>query len=250
MEVTLEEKLKAVADAGHLVQLIMWCPAQLDIYFQKGGLSENVYETNLATAIELGGYRGQNDRGGSIEVLMEIYNGWNGSSVHQKLVLWSIEGSLTALVGGMNLAGFYWDNEAHEGHHGGGMGGEAPLGHTVHDSALRLDGPAAIVVEEEWLRRWRKRYYKTQLLNNRGKGTTLVADPKDYERQPKARMEDQPLGREDVVIATTNSESYGGRAADIQSLLVEQIRAARRYISPASPLRWVAPSARSSSDTP
>ncbi|WP_141326607.1 phosphatidylserine/phosphatidylglycerophosphate/cardiolipin synthase family protein [Myxococcus sp. AB025B] len=228
-EITLEEKLKAVADAGHHVQLIMWCPAQLDIHFQKKGLSQGIYNTNLATANALGGYRGRDDSGGSIEVLMEIYNGWNGSSVHQKLVLWSIEGLLTAMVGGMNLASFYWDTENHEGRHKGGMGG-APLGRTVHDSALRLDGPAAVVVEEEWLRRWRKRYYKTQLLNNRGTGTTPVADPKDYESQPKARLEDQPPGYEDVVIATTSSESYGGRAADIQSLLVEQIRAARRYI--------------------
>ncbi|RYZ15819.1 MAG: hypothetical protein EOO70_05955, partial [Myxococcaceae bacterium] len=161
-EVTLEEKLRAVADAGHRVQIIMWCPARLDIRVQKGQLSENVYNTNLATARQLGGYRGQNDSGGSIEVLMEVYNGWNGSSVHQKMVLWSLQGQLNALIGGINLAGFYWDNEAHEGRFDGGMGG-IPLGDTVHDSVLQLDGPAAVVIEEEWLRRWKKRYYTTQL---------------------------------------------------------------------------------------
>ncbi|QAT87617.1 Cardiolipin synthase [Corallococcus coralloides] len=228
-EVTLEEKLRAVADAGHRVQIIMWCPARLDIRVQKGQLSENVYNTNLATARQLGGYRGQNDSGGSIEVLMEVYNGWNGSSVHQKMVLWSLQGQLNALIGGINLAGFYWDNEAHEGRYEGGMGG-VPLGDTVHDSVLQLDGPAAVVIEEEWLRRWKKRYYTTQLTGNQGAGTTPIADPTDYERQPRARVRDQPRGREDVVIATTSSESYLGRATDIQSLLVERIRRAQDYI--------------------
>ncbi|MHA7632436.1 phospholipase D-like domain-containing protein [Corallococcus sp. M7] len=227
---TLAPKLKQVADAGHPVDLIMWCPARLDVRFDKN-MSAGILEENESTAAALGRYDGTT-QGGRIRCLMEVYNGWNGSSVHQKIALFSVEGKLTALIGGLNLANFYWDNEAHAGRQGGGMG-DPPLGNTVHDTALRINGPVALDIEAEWLRRYQKRFYEVgTLAGASGRATSPITDPEEFDRLPRARRGDQLHSSQkvSVQIATTNSESYLGRATDIQALLVEEIRRAQDTI--------------------
>jgi phosphatidylserine/phosphatidylglycerophosphate/cardiolipin synthase-like enzyme len=225
---TIVDALKAVADAGHPVDVIMWCPARLDVRLDKK-LSTNVFDKNTATAKAIAGY--DSNSGGRIRVLLEHYNGYNGSSTHQKIVICALRGQLSAVVGGMNLAPFYMDNEAHQlGDQKAGMGG--PLGDTIHDSAVALEGPAAVDVETEWLRRYKKRFYETQIFGNRGaESDPPDEDPTEYDALYRADGAGQVgRGRAAVQIATTNSESYFGRETDIQNLLVECIRQARSYI--------------------
>lgn len=235
--IRLDQKLREVADRGHRVEIIMWSPARLDVRVNQEGLSGHVLRTNLATARLLSGYQGVNpdDRqpsGGSISVLMEVYNGWNGSSVHQKIALFSLAGSVSALIGGLNLAAFYRDDEQHRGLLGGGMGAR-PLGNTVHDAAVEIAGPATVAIENEWLRRWQKRFFVTQLSAGHAEGTTAISDPLDFDREPRADPQQQRRLRVpefDLEVATTNSESYLGRETDIQNLLVAEIRRATKYI--------------------
>ncbi|WP_186001912.1 phosphatidylserine/phosphatidylglycerophosphate/cardiolipin synthase family protein [Corallococcus sp. Z5C101001] len=230
---TLVPKLKGVADQGHPVDLIMWCPARLDVRFDKN-MSAGILAVNEKTAAQVGRYDSKNKKrpDGRIRCLLEVYNGWNGSSVHQKIALFSVAGKLTALIGGLNLANFYWDNEAHDGDEGGGMG-EPPLENTVHDTALLLRGPGAVDIETEWLRRWQKRFYEVGTLTGQaGRATSPISDPTEYDELPRARRDEQlhKSQKVSVQIATTNSESYLGRSTDIQSLLVEEIRKAQDSI--------------------
>ena len=225
----LDVWLKDVADAGHPVDVITWCPARLDVHFDKA-LSAGIKKVNDTFAKAVAGYDPRNETG-HIRVLQEIYNGWNGSSTHQKIVIASIGGKLKVLIGGMNLASFYYDDATHNGVMNGGMGGP-PLGNTIHDTAVQIEGPSAIDVETEWLRRYEKRFYTTQLSASAGGLTDPPDDPLDYQRLAKANVKDQtPRGPNATIeVRTTNSESYFGRDTHIQERLVELIRSANDYV--------------------
>lgn len=232
---TIAAWLKKVADAGHPVDVITWCPARLDVYIDKC-LSAEIKKTNDAFAKAVAGYDQKKKKKdekttGYVRVLQEIYNGWNGSSTHQKIVIASIAGKLKVLLGGMNLAPFYYDNAKHAGTMGGGMG-DGPLGSTIHDTAVQIEGPSAIDVESEWLRRYNKRFHKTQLTGNAGKLTDPASSSPPFESLAKGKLSEQAiLGANTMVeIRTTNSESYFGRDTHIQQRLVELIRAATKYV--------------------
>ncbi len=205
---TLETALKAVANAGHRVEIILWQPASIDRSMDPG-LSQAVYNTNRATIGRLHGYL--NNR---IQVYFEVYKGWvAGTSTHQKIAIFSIGGQLRVLVGGLNLAQFYWDNQNHPcaPPYAPNAGGD---GLSCHDTAVLLQGPAAVDVESEWLRRWNKQFYVTPSAQARA---TLTNNP-------------AVLNGPTVNVVTTNSESWGGRSADIQALLIDKISRATRYV--------------------
>ncbi len=230
---TIVHWIEAIADKGHRVDVIMWCPKDIDVKFD-GNLSTHIYNTNQDTARRLGLLTPGN--GGSINVLSEIYGGRTdyGKSVHQKIVLVSVQGVLTALLGGMNLASFYYDDDQHSATLNGGMGG-IPLGHTIHDTAVQLQGAAAYDVEAEWLRRYEKRFEFFSL--HRGVGTTDKGN-ETLQTIPKSQLQTQPthrpnqptrMGPYTVQIATTNSEGMLGQT-HIRDLLIEKIKAAQQYI--------------------
>ncbi|MFL5349095.1 MAG: phospholipase D-like domain-containing protein [Hyalangium sp.] len=205
---TLETALKAVADAGHRVELILWQPASIDRRMD-ANLSQAVFNTNQETIRRLNGYRDNR-----IQAYFEVYKGWiAGTSNHQKMAIFSIAGHLRVLVGGINLASFYWDDHHHTlaapyAPHAGGDG------RSCHDTAVLLEGPATLDVEREWLRRWNKQVYFTP------------------GNQPKATLAQNAaaVNGATVNVLTTNSESWGGRSADIQALLMQKISRATRYV--------------------
>ena len=143
---TLEAALKGLADRGIHVEIILWDP---DAVSANAGGDENfakkVARGNAAVAKALHGY---NDK---ILVFLESHPtvGGVGYGLHQKMSLFSIGGQLKALVGGFNMELEYWDRAYHLGQH--------PLtghGHTLHDTAVLVEGPVTCDIEEEWLRRW------------------------------------------------------------------------------------------------
>ncbi|MCP4582205.1 MAG: hypothetical protein GY839_11370 [candidate division Zixibacteria bacterium] len=205
---TLETALKWVANVGHRVEIILWKPSALSRRFDPT-LSVPVYNTNLATMNTLHGYNNN-----LIQVYFEEYKGWiAGISTHQKIAIFSIGGVFRVLIGGINLARFYWDSDTHPC--------AAPYaphagmdGNSCHDAAVLIRGPATLDVEREWLRRWNKQYYLT---------------PRN---QIKGNIANNPISANGatVNVVTTNSESWAGREADIQALLIRKISRATNYI--------------------
>lgn len=214
--------LHAAADAGHKVQLICWKPRGLAGPLLSLGweLPAPIPNYQSAKTYVVGERK---DVRGSVEVYREEHRGpFFATSNHQKIVIFSIDGALTAIVGGMNLTDKSYAPVTHEeatglagllGAGGASMAGK-PWYYRVenwHDTALRLTGPAAGAVEDEWLRRWKKR-----------RPSPRIAPVKAPDQAPAE-------GGHAVTILTTNSETPD-REMHIREALCERISRAERYV--------------------
>ncbi|RKH69520.1 hypothetical protein D7X55_08505 [Corallococcus sp. AB049A] len=144
---TMEAALKQLADAGVHVEIILWDPDAVSA--NAGGddnFAKKVARGNKAVHTALHGYKEK------ILVYLESHpKPGVGYGLHQKMSLFSIGGKLKALVGGFNMEEEYWDTGYHWGKH--------PIhghNHTLHDTAVLVEGPVTCDIEEEWLRRWKR----------------------------------------------------------------------------------------------
>ncbi|RKH58979.1 phospholipase D-like domain-containing protein [Corallococcus llansteffanensis] len=173
---TLEVALKQLADLGIHVEIILWDPDALSA--NAGGdenFAKKVARGNQAVEKALGGYKKK------ILVYLESHPalGGVGLGLHQKMALFSVGGRLKALVGGFNMEEEYWDTAYHHGQH--------PItkhGHTLHDTAVLVEGPVTCHIEEEWLRRWMRQVsfqlWETPPYKVRGAVRALATDqPQD-----------------------------------------------------------------------
>ncbi len=190
----LVDELDAVAAAGHPVDILLWGPSFLD---RTQALGRDVHAQNTAFYDRLNG-----TQGGRLRVVLEDYGGYVGSATHQKLVIGSVAGQRTVLMGGINLENHYDSNDTH-----------TPLGANFwHDSALRLRGPATTEVEAEWVRRWTK------------SGLALNANAVAQTQYPAVGG-----ATVNVTIATTNTET-STRVTGIRDELVAAIGRAMTYV--------------------
>ncbi|HEV7919196.1 MAG TPA: IPT/TIG domain-containing protein [Thermoanaerobaculia bacterium] len=139
----LRTYIDQVIRAGHDVDIILWDPGQAERQVSEaaGVRPLNIAFGEAVAALDQAvvGLAGA----GRARVFHERYEGPLGSSLHQKIAIFSIAGQRTAVIGGINLASNYFSDAAH-------------ANGTWHDAAVRLVGPATDDVEAEWVRRWKK----------------------------------------------------------------------------------------------
>lgn len=223
---SLKARLHAVADAGHPVQFIVWRPGKLSravigLMDPKAGLATNYgklrKDLDYRSEEEVAGSDGKKRRG-RVQVYGEEYKGWVvGTTAHQKIAIFAVKGELTVIVGGFNLETPYYATTDHTWARpprvdGGGDTVIEKVCLTWHDTAVKLTGPATVEVEQEWLRRWRKRSLRP--------GTLAQASAS---KQPSAQDGSK------VAILTTNSEGLA-RRTDIRKALCERIASAEHYV--------------------
>lgn len=214
--------LHAAADAGHTVQIICWKPRGLAGPLLSLGWTLPAPIPNYQSArTHVVGER--KDVRGSVQVYREEHRGpFFGTSNHQKIVIFSIDGVLTVIVGGMNLTDKSYAPATHEEAPGlagalqasGANLGGLPWYYNVanwHDTAVVITGPAAADVEEEWLRRWQKKR------------------PSPRTKPAKAPVQAPVAEGSTVTILTTNSE-VSPRERDIRAALCARISSAERYV--------------------
>lgn len=192
---SIKAELASVALSGHKVDIILWKPTKLQ---QKAeAMCKEVYEMNQSVFKSL-----NNTVNGNIRVYLEEYNGYVGSSTHQKITICSINGQRSCLVGGINTENNYYSNVAHD-----------PIDVNFwHDTAVCVQGPATDEIEAEWVRRWSKS--KQTLHNNNTVQNNFPA-----------------VGgaQVNVSVATTNTETKN-RVTAIRDQLVEAIGSANNYV--------------------
>lgn len=205
---TLGQLLKEIADRGFRVELIIWQPALIDLAggkFKSERMASDQDGANLRVKRAIDGYKNL------IKVYCEVYNGWvAATSNHQKMTIVSCRGKLSALVGGINLDAWYWDDDRHsfkpEYERSGGAG-------AIHDTAVLVEGPATLLIEEEWLRRWASQPASAGRTIVRGEAAKNAA-----------------AGSSPIKLLTTNSEKWTGREVDIQHELKGAISGASQYM--------------------
>jgi phosphatidylserine/phosphatidylglycerophosphate/cardiolipin synthase-like enzyme len=211
--------LKTAADAGHTVQFICWKPRGLAGPLLSLGWKLPAPIPNYQSA-KIHSLGEQKNVRGSVQVYREEHKGaFFGTSNHQKIAIFSIDGVLTAIIGGMNLTNKTYAPVTHDprAQKTGLLGAAVAAGLEVagtenwHDTAIVLTGPAAAAVEEEWLRRWNKR-----------KPSPRLAPVKAPKQAPIA-------GGHAVTILTTNLEA-SAREMHIREALCARIATAERYV--------------------
>jgi phosphatidylserine/phosphatidylglycerophosphate/cardiolipin synthase-like enzyme len=192
---TVESELKAVADAGHNVKVVLWDPGALAAWATPWVAA--VRQSNQAFRDNLDGYAS-----GRIQVRLETYGGASMSQ-HEKIAIFSADNTARAIIGGENLDDWYWDVPGHPGTYT-----NSGYGSTIHDTAVLIEGPATEQVEQEWNRRWRK-----VESNIPPEGPTPT--------QPQA-------AGANVLITVTDYEN--GERKDIQAQLLAAISSATNYV--------------------
>ena len=154
---TLVNQIGDVIMAGHDVDVIVWYPNMKD-RFKEGGhaehhdaLADALAAKDLIAAAAAAVVPAPVPLPGRVRVYLERYDGVTGSSNHQKIAIFSFAGQRTALVGGFNLANYYWDAADHKRY----MNDPTKIG-GWHDTAVRVIGPATDDIEAEWMRRWNR----------------------------------------------------------------------------------------------
>ena len=230
---TLQEALSALNEKGHEVRVILWHGStvsgvtgykehqkatvfqkwakdkeHIDVYLEpyKSAMGAS-FGSKVGTVVGFGlGYLLGYDTttstniGTALGTLSGMTNafGW-GASTHQKIVIWSMAGELSSIVGGFNLGSEYSCEPNH-----------AIDDQYWHDTAVVLTGPAAATVHNEWVRKWNKQ------------GSDRAFDEVKLSTQPTT-------GTSSITIATTNSES-SSRENHIRELMVERIGLASKFI--------------------
>jgi len=148
---TLLSYIDRIIRAGHGVDIIAWQPNQIErpINNEAGGVAAANGAFAQAIADLDAAAVQANPRSGKARIYMELYEGVIGCSNHQKMVIFSLAGQRTVLLGGLNLSPIYYAPTNHRD-----AAGNPRL--TWHDAAIRLRGPATEDVENEWMRRWRR----------------------------------------------------------------------------------------------
>jgi phosphatidylserine/phosphatidylglycerophosphate/cardiolipin synthase-like enzyme len=192
---TLAHKLADIATAGHDVKVVVWTPDDASVQL-----------SDFAGCLRVDALSAQRELHGRGSGRLSVYVAkadriLPGSSLHYKVAIASLGGQRVALIGGMNLRDSYDDTSSHPG-----------PGVPMHDTGMQLEGPATDAIEAEWVKTWSRsgRPFHRNTIPQRihaSEGGTPVK----------------------VAIATTDSQGWV-RRTDIQSLLVEKIAAARRYI--------------------
>ena len=195
----LREVAKPTQANGYDVKVILWSlPSyQLNIAGSVGGDPTAFVRT----------FQGET----RISVFAESYNGWiAGASQHQKIAIFCRQGQRQVLVGGINLDDWYQDTINHNN-----LNPPYNDASGIHDTAVRIQGPATDAIENEWSRRWKKS--KQALHSN-----TTVQQTYNSKVVASTASSVTSAGIS-TTIATTNSESWWGRQTDIQSLLTQNI---------------------------
>lgn len=215
--------------AGHGVDVIMWEPGQVERKFSeaKGVQPVNLEFGRAVAAIDeaAAGVPGA----GRARVYHERYEGPVGSSTHQKIVIASIAGQRTALVGGINLARNYFSDNAH-------------ATSNWHDVAVRLIGPVTDDVEAEWVRRWKKTSADAASKVLKVFGAAGVVRARNFAFNATATVRTEAVRLADnktrqtphadnrsVTIATTRADG-DTRYRRLRDLLLQKIAAANQYI--------------------
>lgn len=235
---TLVNYVERTARAGHNVELILWRPNGVESKF---GLGKEVYEPNRKVADKLYAI----DRAlagvpnsGRVRVYFEHSEGETGSSLHQKIAIFSFAGERHVTVGGLNLSNGYFASDDHQ---------FPPLAAQCrpwHDAAVYLCGPVTDDVEREWMRRWKRtralegEWYG--LANVYGHaGEFLARDFSFFEsgtvrRRAVEAVENtrpQPLQLQNTAVTIATTRSVGStRYRNIRDKVIERIRAADQYI--------------------
>ncbi|MBN8466729.1 hypothetical protein JYJ95_09395 [Corallococcus exiguus] len=209
----LETKLRAVAMAGHPVDVILFEPSRVERLEDMGkGLHEDHVQFSAFLNDWRTGPSGAGEYGERIRVFLEEYRAWSPGGVatsnHQKITICSINGQRTVFLGGFNLTRIYWDTRAHSRTDG-----------PWHDTGVAIRGPATTDVEQEWLRRWRKSDKPVRPANATVQQT--------YPAGAGAAAPANGARGVGVTIATTNTE--GRTERDIQRLLIQHIQNAGQY---------------------
>ncbi|NOK38441.1 hypothetical protein D7W79_30090 [Corallococcus exercitus] len=211
---TMEVALKQLADAGVHVEIILWDPDALSA--NAGGddnFAKKVARGNKAVHTALNGYKGK------ILVYLESHPviGGVGYGLHQKMSIFSIRGKLKALVGGFNMEEEYWDTGYHWGHH--------PLkghNHTLHDTAVLVEGPATCHIEEEWLRRWKR---QSPLISFGAKS------PQEVRAEVRGPVSSQPTdGGHHISVLTTGVSAVSSTEHSIRDEIKTLIQNATTYL--------------------
>lgn len=227
--------------AGHNVDIIGWYP---NLKTRKLGGHDGKFNAEkhdeLAKAIERIDRLAKFANKGRVRFYMERYEGWTGGSQHQKMAIFSFNGQLVCVVGGLNMANYYYDDTAHSNLSGDGR---------WHDTALTILGPATIEIDKEWLRRWRKAVdmqeklltfndlknqvrsrYDDNLSHYFSRHQAVAIEENTTEQKKHATpASGSTLCLADVRVCTTRSTTTS-HEKDIKELLIEKIRAAETSI--------------------
>jgi phosphatidylserine/phosphatidylglycerophosphate/cardiolipin synthase-like enzyme len=219
-ERTLEKALEAVA-ANHDVYILLWDGAGVRNFtgYKEREKAEKVVKWASAA---------RRTRSLRLHAKREVYESYDttlfssiGTSNHQKMVIfrWSKQ-HYYALIGGFNLGTEYQSVQDH--------GKDA--GSYWHDTAVGIDGPAALVASNEWIRRWNKVTPETDKEYSQWLDRTLEPLPDDHMSASAYRASfDKRPADADITIATTNTEQQVAQR-DIQSLMCRHIADASNYI--------------------
>jgi phosphatidylserine/phosphatidylglycerophosphate/cardiolipin synthase-like enzyme len=146
----LVDELASLMEFGCQAEVILWHPLSLENLLPTTKEIAEFHKNTAGKLLEKSKkMKDVRYRTGSARVFLEHYEGWLGTSNHQKFAIFSFNGLRTAFVAGFNISPEYIDTIGHDYD----VSGKNPQSRW-HDTAIRLRGPAAVAVEKEWLRRW------------------------------------------------------------------------------------------------
>jgi len=236
-EHTLLKYIEKVLAAGHNVDIIAWYANWKSR--QPNAEGKRVAHENdefAAEIVKLDQAAQKNGAAGQVRIYLERFEGWTGCSNHQKICIFSKGGQRNVLVGGFNLALYYFDDATHH------------LKASWHDTAVWLKGPATTDVEKEWMRRWQR------AVDMQASKITLNNLPNQVRSryQALARGESRNTIRRRAVAITANNTAQttynapdfapvsvqvattrsnrSDRYRDLRDLLLERISHANHYI--------------------
>ncbi|MEM7154433.1 MAG: IPT/TIG domain-containing protein [Myxococcota bacterium] len=241
---TFVERVGDVIMAGHDVDTIVWYPNLKD----RGGdtgkqharihreLADAIAAKDRTAAAAATRTPAPNPLPGRARVFLERYEGYVGSSNHQKIAIFSIAGQRTVYIGGFNIDTKYWDSDDHQRH-----ANNPALASGWHDTAVRIQGPATDDIEAEWMRRWNRAVeMQASLLsfNNLqkqvrsryvgvGKRATLRAAAVAIRANNTAQAAPNPTTAADIQLTRSTAT---GRYRRLRDALLDRIDAARHYI--------------------
>lgn len=230
--------VEQVVRVGHHVEMILWRPKPLENSF---GMGKGVFDSNkeMATKLyEIDVAMAAVEGAGRVRVYFEHSEGAIGSSIHQKIAIFSIGGIRHVIIGGINLSLGYFGSATHD------FPALVARCRPWHDASVYIRGPATDDIEAEWMRRWsRTRALETEwfgsmnLQSCRGEfmsrdftyfaGSTVrqreITTPSNTKHQPNQAQNTT------LTIATTRSEGTTYHT-HIRDKIVERINAANNYI--------------------
>lgn len=241
---TFVEQVGNVIMAGHDVDTIVWYPNMKD----RGGdtgkkhaavhreLADAIAVKDRAAAQAATTTPAPNRVPGRARVYLERYEGYVGSSNHQKIAIFSIAGQRTAYIGGFNIDTKYWDSDDHQRH-----ANDPTLASGWHDTAVRIAGPATDDIEAEWMRRWNRAVeMQASLLSFNdleehvrsryvgvGNRATIRAAAVGIRANNTAQVAANPTTGVDIHLTRSTAT---GRYRRLRDALLDRIDSARHYI--------------------